>query len=114
MADGGIVAENVKQADKGPKQADKGPKQADKGPKQADKGGPDGVAEDVFRRVSELGGLLIVAFVAPVAASGQSSRNGPSPREAALSAVAGEAEEVKRELVALLASQKAQRKPDSS
>jgi hypothetical protein len=35
--------------------------------------GPSQVAQDVFRRTTDLGGHLIVAFVAPVGAAGSSS-----------------------------------------
>jgi hypothetical protein len=66
-------------------------------------GGPNAVAEDVFRRVSGLGGFLVVAFVAPMAAVDQSS-NGAAAMEGALSALAGEAKEANRELAALLAA----------
>ena len=86
-----------KQSDKGPKQSDKGPKQSDKGPKQSDKGGAAGVADDVFRRVSSLGGLLVVAFVAPVPASGQAAGNGTSPREAAAAALAQKVRDLDRQ-----------------
>jgi hypothetical protein len=60
-------------------------------------GGPAGVyavdpAEDIFRQVSQLGGLLLVTFVAPVAPARQNLGNGSSPRRLALAALASKAE----------------------
>lgn len=55
-----------KQSEKGPKQSEKGPKQSEKGAKQSEKGAPQRVAEDLFRRVSGLGGFLVVAVVSPL------------------------------------------------
>jgi hypothetical protein len=54
---------------------------------------PSGVAEEVFRRVSELGGLLVVALVAPVPAGGQGSGGG-SAVQTAMSAVAQKARDL--------------------
>jgi hypothetical protein len=64
------LVKGPKQTEKGPKQTEKGPKQTEKGPKQTEKGASQqAVVEDLFRRVSGLGGFLVVAFVAPVPSS---------------------------------------------
>jgi hypothetical protein len=40
---------------------------------QPQNGGPNGVAQDIFRQVSALGGFLIVSFVAPIGGAGQAT-----------------------------------------
>jgi hypothetical protein len=54
----------------------------------AGKGGPNAVAEDLFQRVSGIGGVLVVAMVAPIPA-----KNGSAFRTQAISAVAQKAKE---------------------
>ena len=86
-----------KMSDKGDeKMSDKGDeKMSDKGDeKMSDKGGPNYVAEDVFRRVSGLGGFLLVAFVSPMAPNNNGNygaRRGTSSRRSALTLLASEA-----------------------
>jgi hypothetical protein len=66
-------------------------KDVDRGPHSDDP------VNDVFRCVSGLGGLLVVAFVAPVPAGGGGVRNGSGPRGLALSALARKAEDRENE-----------------
>lgn len=92
-----------------PKLSGKGPKLSGKGPKLSGKGSPNGNGattspEDIFRRVTELGGFLIVAFVAPVGGGGQAADNATGQQDAAVSQVASEARERNRELAELLAT----------
>jgi hypothetical protein len=120
----------------GPKGAGKeGPKGAGKeGPKGAGKGiEPDGratnVAETIFRQVSQLGGFLVVAVVAPLAGATGASSDPSGPRAFALSklrsnaldrvqeAAAAERDEQEnnRKLITRLAAQiKAQAAPRTS
>jgi hypothetical protein len=78
-----------KLSDKGPKLSDKGPKLSDKGPKLSDKGAAAGMVEDLFRSVSGLGGVIVIAVVAPVPSVSRTAGNGRNNRrEAAASALA--------------------------
>ena len=86
------MPDDQKELDRGPKELDRGPKELDRGPKELDRGSPNDVVLDVFNRVSGLGGLLVVAFVAPVPAATNGSSNGRSPRNLAISALARKAE----------------------
>ena len=56
------------------------------------------MAQDIFRRVSDLGGLLIVALVAPVPSASRDSQTGPSISESALEELEREANERNMEL----------------
>jgi hypothetical protein len=78
---------------------DASPKASGKGaPPSSSSAGPD-VVQDLFRRVSGLGGFLVLAYVAPMAGSGQGSAMAE-----ALAAVGGEAKEINRELAELVES----------
>jgi len=57
------------------------------------------IVEDIFRRASQMGGFFVVSFIAPVSAAVGSGQTNQSPMEAAVSAVAGEAAEINRELL---------------
>jgi hypothetical protein len=85
-------------ADRGPKESDRGPKESDRGPKESDRGpmesdrGSGGVVEDVFRRVTGLGGFFVCAFIAPVGGSQQGSPIGPEARRVFMHGVARKAQ----------------------
>jgi hypothetical protein len=81
----------MKEADRYFKEADRGPKEADRGPKEADRGSG-GVVEDVFRRVTGLGGFFVCAFIAPVGGCQQGSPSGPDARRFVMHNVARKAQ----------------------
>jgi hypothetical protein len=88
-----------KQAERGGKQAERGGKQAERGGKQAERGGPNAVTQDIFRRISDLGGLLIVTFVASVPAAAGNSGAESHSLDSALEALASEAKARNTELL---------------
>jgi hypothetical protein len=81
----------AKDVDRFLKDVDRYMKDVDRGPKDVDRGSG-GVAEDVFRRVSGLGGFLVVSFISPVAGFPQTSANAQSARRAVMQQVSGRAE----------------------
>jgi hypothetical protein len=81
----------AKDVDRFLKDVDRYMKDVDRGPKDVDRGSG-GVAEDVFRRVSGLGGFLVVSFISPVAGFPQASANAQSARRAVMQQVSGRAE----------------------
>jgi hypothetical protein len=66
------------QLDRGKEQLDRGKEQLDRGKEQLDRGGPTQVAADIFQKAAALGGHLIVAFIAPVGASGRNVAQAPT------------------------------------
>ena len=84
-----------KDLDRGIKDLDRAIKDLDRAIKDLDRGGgigAGGIVDDVFRRVAGLGGLLVVAFVAPVNASAGSGNQPRGPRGLAVSSTAIKAE----------------------
>jgi len=89
-----------KDLDRGIKDLDRAIKDLDRAIKDLDRGGgigaggigAGGIVDDVFRRVGGLGGLLVVAFVAPVNASGGSGNQPRGPRGLAVTSTATKAE----------------------
>jgi exonuclease VII small subunit len=77
---------SIKDLDRAIKDLDRAFKDLDRG------GGPGGIVDDVFRRVGGLGGLLVVAFVAPVNTSGGGGNPPRGPRGLAVSSTATKAE----------------------
>lgn len=79
----------VKDVDRFLKDVDRYMKDVDRGPKDVDRGSG-GVAEDVFRRVSGLGGFLVVSFISPVAGFPQGAPiPPPGARRAVMQQVSG-------------------------
>jgi len=76
------------------------PKSAGKGPGDGASGPPNEVAQDIFRRVTGLGGFLVVAFVAPIAPS-QNGTAADSPSAIALNDVGVKAVERENEAAAI-------------
>jgi hypothetical protein len=76
---------SIKDLDRAVKDLDRALKDLDRG------GGPGGIVDDVFRRVGG-GGLLVVAFVAPVNASAGGGNQPRGPRGLAVSSTATKAE----------------------
>lgn len=60
---------------------------------------PRQVAVDVFQQVSQLGGFLVVAVVAPLPFGGSATSGGAGPRDFALSALRSRAAGLERERV---------------
>jgi exonuclease VII small subunit len=84
-----------KDLDRGIKDLDRAIKDLDRAIKDLDRGGgigAGGIVDDVFRRVGGLGGLLVVAFVAPVNASAGSGNQPRGPRGLAMTSTATKAE----------------------
>jgi len=84
-----------KDLDRGIKDLDRAIKDLDRAIKDLDRGGggsSGGTVEDLFRRVSGLGGLLVVAFVAPVPASSNGDNRSRGPRGLAMTSAASLAE----------------------
>ena len=68
-----------------------GPKGSGKGPGETGGNRPNEVAEDIFRRVTGLGGFLVVAFVAPMAPSSSNAGSATSPAGLAIAEVGSKA-----------------------
>ena len=84
-----------KDLDRSIKDLDRAIKDLDRAIKDLDRGGgigAGGIVDDVFRRVGGLGGLLVVAFVAPVNTSGGGGNPPRGPRGLAVSSTATKAE----------------------
>jgi hypothetical protein len=85
-----------KDLDRGIKDLDRAIKDLDRAIKDLDRGDGGGASgstvEDLFRRVSGLGGLLVVAFVAPVAPASNGDNRSRGPRGLAIASAANLAE----------------------
>jgi hypothetical protein len=90
MSNGG---EDPKELDRGIKELDRAIKELDRAIKELDRGGGAGsTVDDIVRSVTGMGGLLVVAFVAPVAGSANSAGRSRGPRSLAMAVAADKAQ----------------------
>jgi hypothetical protein len=90
MSNGG---EDPKELDRGIKELDRAIKELDRAIKELDRGGGAGsTVDNIVRGVTGMGGLLVVAFVAPVAGSANGAGRSRGPRNLAIEVAADKAQ----------------------
>ena len=107
-------AEDPKELDRGIKELDRAVKELDRAIKELDRGGTVSTVDDIVRGVTGMGGLLIVAFVAPVAGSANGSSRARGPRSLAMAVASDKAQARQQEAAMQEKVNKARRKASAA